>query len=109
MAKKFSQLDEAAELTGEEFVPIAHAGKNYKVKLKNIKFVTKADIGLGNVDNTSDLNKPLSNDAIDAFALKANKEHTHEVTDINNLDDHIRTVINETDDVGDIVVTNLEW
>lgn len=31
----------------------------------------KGDVGLGNVDNTSDLNKPLSTAAISALALKA--------------------------------------
>ena len=32
---------------------------------------TKADIGLGNVDNTSDLNKPISTATANALALKA--------------------------------------
>ena len=32
--------------------------------------VTKSDIGLGNVDNTSDLNKPISTDTQDALDLK---------------------------------------
>lgn len=31
----------------------------------NIEVVTKADIGLGNVDNTADLDKPISNPTID--------------------------------------------
>ena len=34
--------------------------------------VTKSQVGLGNVDNTSDTNKPLSSAAIAALALKAN-------------------------------------
>ena len=34
--------------------------------------VTKADVGLGDVDNTSDLNKPLSTASTTALALKAN-------------------------------------
>lgn len=33
---------------------------------------TKAEVGLGNVDNTSDLNKPISMAAANALALKAN-------------------------------------
>jgi hypothetical protein len=34
--------------------------------------IVKSDVGLGNVDNTSDANKPLSTAAVDALALKAN-------------------------------------
>lgn len=33
--------------------------------------LTSSDVGLGNVDNTSDLNKPISNDTQDALDLKA--------------------------------------
>jgi hypothetical protein len=33
--------------------------------------IVKADVGLGNVDNTSDVNKPISTAAASAFALKA--------------------------------------
>ena len=34
--------------------------------------IVKSDVGLANVDNTSDANKPLSTAAVDALALKAN-------------------------------------
>lgn len=34
--------------------------------------IVKADVGLGNVDNTSDINKPLSTATVEALALKAN-------------------------------------
>ena len=36
--------------------------------------ITKADVGLGNVDNTSDLNKPISTATQAAINLKANKD-----------------------------------
>lgn len=39
--------------------------------------VTKAQVGLGNVDNTSDADKPLSNAARAAFNGKAPLTHTH--------------------------------
>ena len=38
---------------------------------------TKADIGLGNVDNTSDLNKPISTAIQTALNGKANTSHSH--------------------------------
>src|SRR5690606_20339805 len=43
----------------------------------------KADVGLGNVDNTSDLAKPISNATQTALDGKANTSHTHNASDIN--------------------------
>ena len=39
---------------------------------------TKSDVGLGNVDNTSDLNKPISTATQKALDGKANSSHTHD-------------------------------
>jgi len=62
MAVKISQLNEPTEITGDEVFPLAHAGANFKFKLGNIKnLVNKSDLGLGSVDNTADLYKPISN------------------------------------------------
>jgi hypothetical protein len=44
--------------------------------------LVKGDVGLGNVDNTSDASKPLSTAATTALAGKANTSHTHTVTDL---------------------------
>lgn len=38
---------------------------------------TKADVGLGNVDNTSDTNKPISTAVSQALGTKAASNHTH--------------------------------
>jgi hypothetical protein len=38
---------------------------------------TKTDVGLGNVDNTSDVNKPISTSTQTALNGKANSSHTH--------------------------------
>lgn len=42
------------------------------------KGITKANIGLGNVDNTSDLNKPISTATQNALNGKANSSHNHD-------------------------------
>lgn len=44
--------------------------------------VTKSQIGLGNVDNTSDADKPISLSTQAALNQKANTSHTHTATDI---------------------------
>jgi len=75
-------------LSGLEQAALSYAGSNYRVTLNSIAaLATKQSVGLGNADNTSDLNKPLSQAAISALGLKANIGHSHvlamtEVTDL---------------------------
>lgn len=47
--------------------------------------VTKNQIGLEHVNNTSDLDKPISSATQKALDLKANSEHKHEVAEVNGL------------------------
>lgn len=44
--------------------------------------VTKSQVGLGNVDNTSDADKPVSTAQQTALNIKADSAHTHPVTDL---------------------------
>ena len=52
----------------------------HKVSAANPHAVTKAQIGLGNVDNTSDVNKPVSTAMQTALNLKANKAQEEWIT-----------------------------
>ena len=61
-------LAEASDLT-------AHTGNT-----SNPHSVTKAQVGLGNVDNTSDANKPVSTAQAASIALKANASDTVNLT-----------------------------
>ena len=45
----------------------------------------KADVGLSNVDNTSDLNKPISTATQSALDGKANSVHSHSISDVTGL------------------------
>ncbi len=47
--------------------------------------LAKADIGLGNVDNTSDANKPISSATQTALNAKASTSHTHTAADVGVL------------------------
>jgi len=44
--------------------------------------LAKGDVGLGNVDNTSDASKPVSTATQTALNTKANSSHTHSVSDL---------------------------
>jgi len=46
---------------------------------------TKADVGLGNVDNTSDANKPISAAQQTALNSKSDDGHQHEISDVDGL------------------------
>lgn len=48
--------------------------------------LTKTDVGLANVDNTSDANKPVSTATQTALNGKANTSHTHTSADITTID-----------------------
>lgn len=84
--------------------------------------VSLADIGLGNVNNTSDLDKPISNAVEQALTLKADKTYVDEikvksdtnsnditsiksdVVDINKDIEGINTVLEGKQDKGDYVL-----
>lgn len=58
---------------------------------------TKADIGLSNVDNTSDANKPVSSATQTALNAKANTTHTHTASQISDSTTIGRAVLVATD------------
>ena len=78
---------------------------------------TKADVGLGNVDNTSDANKPISTAMQNALNGKANSSHTHtksQITDMpttlknpNALTVQFNGVTNKTYDGGTAQTLNI--
>jgi len=55
--------------------------------------VTKADVALGDVDNTSDADKPISTATQTALNSKADNGHTHTETDITNLDKYTQAEV----------------
>lgn len=84
---------------------VTYNGNTYLLRLGEIKaLVTKAGIGLDQVDNTSDLDKPLSNAIIAALENRAPVSHTHSVTDIDGLSDIISDISFEG-----VYVSVLEW
>ena len=60
--------------------------------------LAKSDVGLGNVDNTSDDNKPISSATQTALDGKASSVHTHTSSNISNFNESVN------DRVGDLLV-----
>ena len=58
---------------------------NHKLDKNNPHNVTAEQVGLGNVNNTADLDKPISTAVQTALNDKANTKHTHKKSDITDF------------------------
>ena len=100
-----SRLPTADQLVGEEIIAIVQDGvtKHVKIKLFNM-VVDKQALGLDRVDNTPDADKPISTKQQQALNEKADKVHTHEIQDVNGLEDALFNKANRTHghDIPDI-------
>jgi Phage tail repeat like len=95
--RKISQFQMLTVLNGLEQAAVIYGNENYRVTLNAIAaLVTKTMIGLGNVDNTTDLTKPLSIATVNALINKADVNHAHNytVSDIVGLLDVLATKAN---------------
>lgn len=87
VSKTPSQLDnEISVITGAEWLIVDDRTIVGKMSINRIKSIlAKADVGLSNVDNTSDANKPISTATATALSGKANISHTHPISDVVGL------------------------
>jgi len=80
---------------------------NHKSDTSNPHNVTPAQIGLGNVDNTADLDKPISTAVQTALDDKANTEHTHKKSDITDFPISLPANGGNADTVGGVGIAKL--
>lgn len=91
--KKISDLLPASvnHLNGDEQIPIATGSTaTNKILLKDIgTFLAKdkTSLGLNKVDNTADIDKPVSTATETELGKKADKSHSHQMTEITGLSD----------------------
>jgi hypothetical protein len=71
----------------DQFNEFSGTINDHVVDENNPHNVTKDQIGLDQVDNTSDMDKPISNAVEEALQEKADVEHMHEVGHIDGLQD----------------------
>lgn len=104
----------SGEVSSEDTVARADIA-NHKADKANPHEVTKAQVGLGNVDNTADLDKPLSTAAQTALAAKANSADVYTKAEVDELleDINVPTALSElADDSTHRLVTDAqktEW
>lgn len=67
--------------------------------------LAKADVGLGNVDNTSDAAKPVSTATQTALNGKANTSHAHAITDVTGL----QTALDGKASIADLLGKRSVW
>ena len=80
-------LSEYKTAVADQFTEVDTTINNHVTNTSNPHAVTKEQVGLANVDNTADLDKPISNATQEALDVKADLEHTHEVGEVNGLQD----------------------
>lgn len=71
----------------DQFTEVDTTINNHVTDTNNPHNVTKGQIGLDQVDNTSDLDKPISHAVDEALQGKADLEHIHEIGEVNSLQD----------------------
>jgi hypothetical protein len=69
---------------------------SHETDFTNPHIVTKDQIGLGNVDNTSDLAKPISTATLAALADKADDDHTHPALEVVTVSAGDNVTVTET-------------
>ncbi|MCA0231562.1 MAG: hypothetical protein LCH91_13905 [Bacteroidetes bacterium] len=77
-----SQTDLSSALSGKEPSISAGTTAQYWRGDKTFQTLDKSAVGLSNVDNTSDANKPISTATQTALNGKANSSHTHGAADL---------------------------
>lgn len=114
MAKNFSQFNEIIDFNNSEVIVgyslIDNQLQEMRFNLNRLKsYITKSDLGLGNVNNTSDLDKPISTAMQSALNGKANISHVHSADQIANLDTYIQNILSSLSITGDVTVGPNEW
>lgn len=82
-------VDQALKDYGDLIAGNTTSISNHLLDLANPHQVSKSDVGLSNVDNTSDTLKPISTAGQNALDLKSNIGHNHnkaDIADFNELD-----------------------
>lgn len=100
MGTRITDLDHSSTISPEasldDYLVSARVGKTYKITIGDVlamlELPTKASLGLGNVDNTADQDKPISTAMALALQLKAEHDHTHDASEITNLGTATATV-----------------
>ncbi len=92
----WSQLTNVPDLATQTEINLLASSEdlsNHTENTTNPHSVTKTQVGLGNVTNTSDVNKPISLATQTALNLKAAESHTHVEADITDLDKYTQTQV----------------
>ena len=84
---KISEMPTApADAGSSMIIPVVYKKANYSISLERIaSLVDKSSLNINNVDNTRDLDKPVSTATQAALSLKADKNHTHAINDVIGL------------------------
>ena len=116
--KRPSELDNLiTEINGNEILVVDNGTVVGKMAISTIKSIfSKADIGLSNVDNTADSQKPVSGPQAAVLSGKSAIGHGHAISDVTDLISTIATSIasavpniDSSNIQNSIYVAELQW
>jgi hypothetical protein len=96
---KISEMNVTPLAVNSMLIPAVNsAGDNITLRAKSIAdlyipHLTKADVGLANVDNTADVDKPISNATALALSNKADTLHTHLSGHVDDFEPAVEAII----------------
>lgn len=96
------QLPILGDLNDDNWLLVTSNNSTYRIeagvfaRLLGALALDKVDLGLDQVDNTSDMDKPISNATMGALEGKADISHTHEVSDIEGLKEFVDDILDST-------------
>lgn len=84
--KNIGELNDIPQFDSGALFPVFYSGVTYKYTLGQLlSQANRNTVGLGSVDNTADLDKPISTATQTALNAKANVSHGHDINDVANL------------------------
>lgn len=99
------RLETATPIASNEHIIVSDGTTTSRRRLTDIKtIVNKGDVGLSNVNNTADLDKPISTSMASALNSKANSTHSHGLSDVAGLANELNSKANTSHghDISDV-------
>lgn len=99
---KISEMPTApADAGGAMIIPVVYKKANYSISLERIaSLVDRTTLNINNVDNTRDMDKPVSTATLAALANKADKVHSHIIGDVSGLQAALDALRSDISSVG---------
>lgn len=105
---KISEMPTApADAGGAMIIPVVYKKANYSISLERIaSLVDRTTLNINNVDNTRDMDKPVSNPTLIALATKTDVGHNHPISDVTGLQAALDAIRSDVSSISNATVAH---